>query len=306
MIDTRLYKVEDQIRLDKLVFLSTIQLFVTETEKADKIRGFGNGFFLMHNDSTYFITADHLIHLDDHDVSNETGQRIGKDFIAHIITNIGVKNEIATVTLPTSGYYYLTGFRLDRDDYKSDEDFLSAFLKIINNEVKIDDETLPIETRIADFPDIAITEILKPLEYLPLSNIVIDKNQELIVEDKEPKLFLHTTSISEISENSTYIVGGTVKNDIKNSCVIYRENVCHADLKFHAIEKDGNILLETPEEPKIENWSGLSGAPVFNDKGLLVGMLLRGPVTEPIITVMPIKKIMHFLEQITLQKKVAK
>lgn len=306
MIDKRLSIVEGPIRLDRLAFLSTIQLFVTETEEADSIRGFGSGFFLIHEGNTYFITADHLIHLDDHDISNETGQRIGKDLIAHIITNIDVKNEIATVTLPTSGYYFLTGFRLDRNDYKSNEDFFSAFLKIINNEVKIDDESLPIETRIADFPDVAITEISKPFHYLPYSNQVIDANKEIIVKDKESKIFLYSSSISEIDEYSTYIVAGTVKNDIKNSCVINRENVCHGDLKFLSIEKDGNILLKSSEEPQIENWAGLSGAPVFNDKGILVGMLLRGPVTEPIITVMPIKKILHFITQIKLQKEVGK
>ena len=304
MKDTRLKMVEGQVRLDQLSFLSTIQLIITESEEADNIKGFGSGFFLMHNDNTYFVTADHLVHLKDHDSANETGQRLGIDLIPQIITNIKVKDQLASVTIPTSGYYYLTGYQIGREDFETDKDFLQGILKVLNNKVDINDESLPLGARIADFVDIAITEIKQPLKCLPLNNKVVDFEKNVIIEEGTPKIFLCTSSIADIDDKHTYIVSGTINNDLKNSCTIYRENVCHNGLQFTEVDTDGNVLLKTPETPNILHWEGLSGAPVFNDEGFLVGMLLRGPVSDNIITIAPVKKILNFIEQINLQNEV--
>ena len=115
---------ENMIRLDVVAFLATLQLVIPDTCNSDKIKGFGSGFLLRHKDRLFFITADHVVHLDDHDPANETGQRIGIDYSPQIITNIKIEGELKS---------------------------------IIDGVIDINDEKLPLDVRIESLPDMAIS-----------------------------------------------------------------------------------------------------------------------------------------------------
>ena len=128
---------ENMIRLDVVAFLATLQLVIPDTCNSDKIKGFGSGFLLRHKDRLFFITADHVVHLDDHDPANETGQRIGIDYSPQIITNIKIEGELKSINLPVGGFYHLTGFGFDKDSLDNPEKFISIFNKIIDGVIDI-------------------------------------------------------------------------------------------------------------------------------------------------------------------------
>lgn len=140
------------MRLDEVAFRATLQLVIPDANNPDNIKGFGSGFFIKHNGILFFITADHVVHLDDHDDNNETGQRLGIDYSPQIITNIQTKESLTSVNLPVGGFYHLTGFKLDKEDFSSPIEFLSMFSKIVEGTIDINDDTIPIDVRIASFP----------------------------------------------------------------------------------------------------------------------------------------------------------
>lgn len=142
----------------------------------------------------------------------------------------------------------------------------------------------------------AIAKMQEPLACPILNNAVVDEDGNAIIAEGTPKIVLDSQYISSVDDKKWYIIAGTIGNYLKNSVILERKNIEHALLKYIRLDSDKNVLLETPEKPNIDLWSGLSGAPVLNEDGQLVGMLIRGPKSEPIITVVPIDKIIWFLD----------
>lgn len=291
---------ENMIRLNVVAFLATLQLVIPDTCNSDKIKGFGSGFLLRHKDRLFFITADHVVHLDDHDPANETGQRIGIDYSPQIITNIKIEGELKSINLPVGGFYHLTGFGFDKDSLDNPEKFISIFNKIIDGVIDINDEKLPLDVRIASLPDMAISELKEPLSVPLLSNQVIMQNKEVLIQEGMPKLSLFSTHSKNFNNDNRYLVAGTICNEIKNSTVLNRINVLHEGLIFERLDNDRYAILKIPTlvEVDIQYWAGLSGAPILDDNGLLAGMLIRGPEKEPFVTAVPIEKIIWFLDMI--------
>jgi len=285
------------IRLDKLAFMATLQLIVPEIDNPNEIIAFGSGFFLIHKENLFLITADHIIHLDDHDEKNDTGQRMMKDYTPQILAGVNSKDTLGTMVIPIGGFYHLTGYSPNLDEFKSNESFLSCINKIVTGNVNIDDETLPINVRIADFLDFSVSHIKHKLPLWPLSTEIKD-DKEIILEGGLQKLPLNSKQLGKLCYKNSYSVAGFIENKIINGCKLDSKAVEHFGLTFKGYDSEGNAILITPESPNINAWSGLSGAPVFDENGLLCAMLIRGPRTEPMITVVPIEKIIRFLEHI--------
>ena len=289
---------ETPMRLDEVAFRATLQLVIPDVDNQDIIKGFGSGFLLKHKSQLFFITADHVVHLDDHDDGNETGQRLGIDYTPQIITNIQNKENLTSINLPVGGFYHLTGFKMDKEDFSSQFEFLSTFNKIAEGKIDINDDSIPLDVRIASFPDMAVAKMQEPIACSILNNRVVDNEGTVIIEEGTPKIILDSQYIASVDEKKWYIVAGTIGNDLKNSVRLERQSVVHELLKYIGVDSDKNLLLETPENPDINLWAGLSGAPVFDENGLIVGMLIRGPKSEPILTIVPIDKILWFLDLI--------
>lgn len=289
---------KNMIRLDVAAFLATLQLVIPDAYNSDKIKGFGSGFLLRHKERLFFITADHVIHLDDHDSANETGQRLGIDYSPQIITNIKIEGELKSINLPVSGFYHLTGFGFDENTLETPEKIISVFDKIIGRTIDINDESLPLDVRIASFPDMAISELKEPLSVPLLSNQVVLENGEILIKEGTPKLSLFSDHIKSFNNDNQYFVAGTICNEIKNSTVLDRKNALHSNLIYEKLDNDKYAILKIPGLVDIQYWAGLSGAPILDDNGLLAGMLIRGPEKEPFITAVPIEKIIWFLDVI--------
>ncbi len=290
------------IRLNQLAFLATLQLIIPDSCNSEIIKGFGSGFLLRHKNRLFFITADHVVHMDDHDSTNETGQRIGVDYFPQIITNVSIKDELKSIHLPIGGFYHLTGFGFDTNTFDSTKNFISTFEKIIKRTIDINDESVPLDVRIAFLPDMAISEFKEPLSVPLLNNQVVMQSGEVLIEEGTSKLSLFSTHIKDFNTNNRYFVAGTICNEIQNSTVLTRKNVLHGNLLFEKMNNEGYAILKIPELIDIQYWAGLSGAPIFDDNGLLAGMLIRGPEFEPYITAVPIQKIIWFLETIIQNK----
>jgi hypothetical protein len=288
------------MRIDAFAFRSAIQLAIPSLENPDEIKAFASAFFLIHNQIAYLITADHVIHLDDYDPGRDSAQRTGRDYIPQIITNVCVPNELKSEVLPIGGFQSLTGYNLfDKSLPHEDNDLAKTLQKILDDNISMDDDSLPISVRIPDFVDVAFSEVNLPLPVRLLSNIVVLKEDQIIVKANDPKIFLFDNPITEFNNNERYFVAGTVRNKLKNSIRLERVNVLHGGLQFDSFDPYTNdAILRTPEFPNIIDWEGLSGAPIFNDEGSLAGMLIRGPKDDEYVTAVPINRILHIIDNI--------
>lgn len=292
------------LRMDAIAFLTTLQLIVIDRLHSCKIVAFGSGFLLNHNGHLFLVTADHVIHPDDHDANNENAQRKHIDYSIEIITNINDVDNLRSLNLRVDGFYNFTMHKFD--EIVDTNEFSKIIDRIINDDINIDDESLPIGVRIPDFTDIAISELKSPLKHPLLSNQVILQNKEILIEHGTHKLILNTECIKTFNSNSKYLVAGVICNDIKNTIILERKNAIHGDLIFESFDNNGYAILKTNEEADIKLWEGLSGAPILDDNGYLAGMLIRGPLTEQYLTAIPIDKIINFLDVIIKNEGVYK
>ena len=290
------------LRVDAIAFLTTLQLVVIESLRSDKIIAFGSGFMLNHNGHLFLVTADHVIHPDDHDANNENAQRKHINYSIEIITNINDLENLRSVNLRVGDFYYFTGHRYDKN--VDANDFSKIFDKIINDDINVDDESLPIGIRIPDLLDVAISELKTPLKFPLLSNQVVLHNEEILIKHGTPKLRFNTNCIKTFNSNSKYIVAGVICNAINNSIKLDRLNAIHKELIFERFDFNGDAILKTNEEANIKLWEGLSGAPILDENGYLAGMLIRGPLTEQYLTAVPIDKIINFLDVIISNEEI--
>ena len=83
---------------------------------------------------------------------------------------------------------------------------------------------------------------------------------------------------------------------------IYCDDILHEAIVFDGFYDDNFAKLRTEEPVDINDWYGLSGAPIFDDNGQLAGMLVRGPNEKPYATAIPIKEIIQMIDIIILHE----
>lgn len=286
------------VRLDTVLFLSTIQLLITDASTPHIVKGFGSGFFLWHRERCFFITADHVLHTADHDTSNESGQRTGLEDMLQIITNVTgeVDGVIGLKNIPLGGFYNFTKYGLGDCISRSKEENTAIIDKIIDGNIDLYDESLPIDVRISDLYDIAICEIKQFSDFLILNTEVVSIDGDIVVKGNTCKIPISSDDIKEFNKENSYFVAGRVHNEIRNTMTIYCDDILHEAIVFDGFYDDNFAKLRTEEPVDINDWYGLSGAPIFDDNGQLAGMLVRGPKEKPYATAIPIKEIIQMID----------
>lgn len=244
-------------------WLATQQVVVSSDKDGSRIKGFGSGFFLQYKKRLFFVTADHVAHIDDF----QEGIRLGKDDYVWIFNNINNKEELSTILTPIGGLYYF--------DMSNLNDSLSF--------------------EIPDMKDITFKILSNSFHYPFLANELKIENK-VIVESGREKIIINSDSVAEMTNNDYCIIEGCVKFNIVNGIKIERFNTIYQDLKFDSIDIDGNYILKYPYHVIYENWAGLSGGPIFNDRYQLIGMVIRVNEYNDTIVVMPIKEILRYMD----------
>lgn len=231
----------------------------------DEIEGWGSGFILKYKERIFFITCDHVIHLLD-DYAN--GERANYDFTPYIITNYSKESdEINTCFMPIGRFNYF-----DKKDFKIPE--------------------------LTDLVDVAFAEMKMTLEAPIWSHALHDYDGKKIVEEKKNKIIIEEDKISEVSKDKTYVLTGSVENQLVDGIRIDRKNKFVQDIKYEGGSHFGYIELKTPEPTSKKEWEGLSGSPVFSEDGKLVGMLNEVVEGENTIHITPIGKITKFIDYV--------
>lgn len=120
--------------------------------------------------------------------------------------------------------------------------------------------------------------------------------KETSVQEEISMFFLDESITTDFNNGDLCIVSGIIKRKVKTGGVIIGgEPHSYEDLSFVS-EKDGVYTLQYPCEIIKDDWIGLSGAPVFSDKGALVGMLLEVSEHDNTVQVLSMKKIFSLVQ----------
>lgn len=248
----------------EFAWLATQQVLVSSDDSASDIKGYGSGFFLQYRNKLFFITADHVAHINDF----EEGLRLGKDDFVWVLNNENSTKELATVLTLIGGL-----FSFDKIDIRDELSF-----------------------EIPDMQDVTFSIISNPFEIPFLTHELRDFNGELVVAAGKEKIRLNSECISELKESDYCLIEGCVKWDITDGIRLERSNAIHFNLKFKEFDDEGCYILRYPSKVVYQHWAGLSGGPVFNNTYQLIGMAVRVNEYDDTIKVMPMKKITELMD----------
>ena len=254
------------------------QLIVAEDKEMTNICGYGSGFFLQYQDRLFFVTADHVLHMEDY----KQGVRISEESFLFVANNVRGEGLTSAYT-PLGDFYFF-------DKYN--------FEKLIAGQ-DLDMNVLAIP----ELQDYTFCLRKNSFECPFLTHALLDYDGEVIVPEKLEKLIISSRAIVSPNEQDYYIVGGCVKYKIVDGVRIDRYNAIHQDMRYIRIENE-RIILHSPEDVKYEYWAGLSGSPVLNHQGLLLGVIVEIREIENEVVVVPIDEILKKMDYIIkLSKK---
>lgn len=223
----------------------------------------GCGFVVRYKDYNFFITADHVIHGEHF----EADERDAKDNVVGVLL---CKNDMecyASLTVPLGGIYDFTKYQLPKSK---------------------DDLVFP------ELVDVAFCKVDEKLNACVTTELSID--DEIIVSAGEPKGYIPTEMFLEHpSKDKLYVVAGIILRVHQNGIRFSPLNAVYCGLEY--VETIDNLFhLEYPQIIDYQQWAGLSGSPVFNNEGKLLGMLLRVEDGGHAVWVKPISEIVKLLD----------
>jgi hypothetical protein len=260
--------IEGGVSLIEALVKTTYQVVICkEPSFQDRPIAWGAGFFLNFRGELFFITADHNIHIEDHNKN----ERTGVDNYLAILNNISDKSNLSTMVTPIGGFYYLNSYDLSKED-------LSPQLV-----------------------DVAVSMVNRSLLKEPfLTEAIFNSEKQLLVRANEAKFELVEESLCEPQESATYAVYGKTRPQFKG-LFVHREDTIKNNLKYVGTFK-GFLLLNTDGPIIYEDWAGLSGSPVLDEEGRCVGMLCSVNEGTNAVFVKPMSAIKVVLEALICQK----
>lgn len=266
--------IEREFSLLEILVKTTYQIVVSKENSFQSAPiGFGAGFFLNYKDNLFFLTADHNIHIDDHNIN----ERTGIDNYVCVLNNISDRNTLTTIMTPIGGFYFMESFDISKENLN--HQLFDVAISLVDNS-KFEAPFFTDE----DFRD---------------------ENGNKIVSSRELKFDFLQEHIVEPSTADTYYIFGKIKPHFKG-LFLHRDNTFKNDLHF--VNRVGSyLLLNTKEYIKdYRDWAGLSGSPVLNQEGRCIGVLCSVNEGTKSVFVKPFSVIVPLLETIIMQEKMQK
>ena len=264
---------QNQMSLLELLTRTRLQIFTYKQGTMMKQaypNGAGSGFFFLHKERVILVTADHVCHPFDHEPGRT--QRVFEDKDVALVNNWVEKDENGLdmpILTPVGGFYYFDKIKVDVD-------------KGLLNDFQPFDAT---------FAFLGKDRFQKPF-----------KNEGMQVANGPTVLagldiiWIPTDAVVEPKADDWYICYGHTSFGLADDKVHLKWNTTiHENMKYRC--DCGDYYVLTPAEAIVnKDWEGISGAPVLNQKGGLLGILCGGNPRENAIFVMKMKTVLSLID----------
>lgn len=277
-----------QLTVNEVIWRCHHQLVVYEKGKTDFTNPiFGSCFLLRYREHCFLVTADHVIHYDDHLSEKQHEKRSEQEYEYFLVNNIRCRNSEGE---PGNMMTSLYGFHFE-DIFKYGE--MSEFTE---------QELKECGATVWDFVekhDVAFMCIDNGLPIPCIHDELKSSSGQILSPANAPSLSVTPDSISmEVpSENDEFYIYGYVNNRISGGIRFDRDVALHGHLHFSSLN-DGLYKLYSERKVVKEEWEALSGSAVFNQNGLVVGMAVRIFEDDDVVWVMPIKSILEMIDRV--------
>lgn len=205
--------------------------------------GVGSGFMLDYKGEQLFVTADHVVNTHDNGI-----RKVDRN--AFIQTNI--------ISQDVHGRYYVV--------------LVSLSGVVFSSHFKIDVNTGNItELPLFDGAFVLMNDFQKTANYITNECTLNGAH----VAYGEKKLHLDSSSICKANKEDEYFVYGRVRFEYKkgenDQMILYSQLISHDGLKY--VRDEENYYVLKYSKPVVAyDWKGLSGSPVLNHQGGLIGI----------------------------------
>lgn len=232
--------------------------------------GMGSGFFLLHKEKVILVTADHVCHPFDH-VQGRT-QRVFEDKDVALVNNWVEKDAKGIdmpILTPVGGFYYFDKFKVDLD-------------KGLPNDFQ------PFDATFAILGKDRFQRPFKNEGMQVLNGPTIPAGLDMIP--------IPTDAVVEPKADDWYICYGHTNFDLADDNIHLKwDTTIHENMKYRC--DCGDYYVLTPAEPIVnKDWEGISGAPVLNQTGGLLGILCGGNPQDNAIFVLKMKAVLSLID----------
>lgn len=276
-----------QLTVNEVIWRCHHQLVVYEKGKEDGTNPiFGSCFFVCYRGHKLIVTADHVIHYEDHLAERQHKERSEKEYSYFLVNNIRCKNEDGfqgNIMTSLYGFYFEDIFKYGEMTEFTPEELQEIGASVWDFVEKHDvafmlvDGGLPCQC-VHDELRTNSGEILSPANASSLS------------------LQMESMSLQSPSTSDKFFIYGYINNDMSSGIRFDRDVALHGHLQFVG-ESDGLYKLYS-ERPVVKSeWEALSGSAVFNQEGLAIGMAVRVYEEDSIVWVIPMKSILAMIDR---------
>ena len=264
---------QNQMRLLELLTRSRLQIFTYKQGTMMKNaypNGAGSGFFFLHKDRVILVTADHVCHPFDHELGRT--HRVFEEKEVALVNNWVEKDENGVdmqILTPVGKFYYFDKFKVDID-------------KGLLNDFQPFDATFAI---------LGKDRFQKPF---------MNEGMQVVNGPTMPSgldmIWIPTDTLVEPKTDDWYICYGHTQFGLADDGVHLKWNTTiHENMKYRC--DCGDYYVLTPSEAIVnKDWEGISGAPVLNQKGGLLGILCGGNPAENTVFVMKMKAVLSLID----------
>ena len=244
--------------MDTLELLVRTHFTLVAAEKGTMLKdviGYGSGFMMSYKGYKFFVTAAHVNEPTWSTRSEEV--EIKNNDIA-IATHLsceqnGVKQ---TVYVPIGDFLYVNEFKVDPSNF----DFPAAVEEAERNPVPV---------------DVAVALVKERPGIFTYSDDISKEVENADWEEKSKIIFPYE-AVVDPDKDDHYFVFGRIKfeprNDEEGHTFIYSEPRFHVDMEYISNLSDHVLCFKATEDIDYDEWAGISGAPILNPEGYIVGI----------------------------------
>ena len=230
-----------------------------DKEFQGKPEAYGTGFMVLYKGRTFFVTADHVAHVKDHDLKKRTGE-----------------NNVV-------GVHTYTRKELSAQVILLSESFFA--------------ENYNIKTGKCELVDVCVTQLTPEQLYVPFFTPEVEI-PERIIQKGEQMIIFPDDIFAQPCKEDTYYVCGHTRPHIKNGIFIEYEKAFKSNLKFMLRDGD-HLLFNTEEViTDYEDWAGISGAPIMNQEGKCAGIVTSVNVDSKMVWGYTVETITMLMESL--------